>query len=141
MQTFERAYRIPPAIFKTWHYPVDVQIDVPDLKPGEKELVIGFEIAKKPADQQKTYFRAKAPETMQLGELYYHFINDYNDAQSETTIEFADSHKDPHEWWFIVKPKWSIGQRILDPEISVRENGIKENTVIICERIENPTQR
>ena len=140
MQTFEAAYKIPPAVFKTWQYPLNNQIDVPDLKAGEKELVIGFEIGKKSSDRKKTYFRAKAPELMTLGELYYHFINDYNEAQSETRIEYADEQHEPQQWWFRNKPKWYQAQRILDPEVSVRENGIKENTVIICERINNNHQ-
>lgn len=135
MQTFEAAYNIPAAVFKTWQYPLHTQIDVPDLKPGERELVIGFEIAKKQSDEKKAYFRAKAPEMMILGEFYYHFINDYNDAQSETPIEYVDEGNEPHQWWFRRKSKWYQQEKILDPEITVRENGIKENTVIICERI------
>ena len=137
MQTFEAAYKIPSARFKTWQYPLNAQLEVPLEKPGEKIVVIGFEIPKKLTDLKKTYFRAKGPETMPLGELYYHFINDYNEAQSETTIEYADEGYEPHEWWFRRKPKWYQVQRILDPEISVRENGVVENTVIICERLIN----
>jgi len=135
VQTFEAAYSIPAARFKTWQYPLNQQIEVPDDKPGEKLLVIGFEISKKSANLKRSYFRAKAPEGMMLGELYYHFINDYNDAQSETTIEYADAGFEPHDWWFRRKPKWYQSQKILDPYISVRENGIRENSVIICERI------
>ncbi len=135
VNTFEAAYSIPKAVFKTWQYPLDGQIDLPDENPREKLYVIGFEIAKKGTDVKKTYFRAKAPENMTLGDLYYHFINDYNDAQSETPIQYADEDKDSHFWWFRRKPKWYQWQKILDPEITVRENGITENTVIICERI------
>jgi hypothetical protein len=97
-------------------------------------LVIGFEIAKKTADSQKTFFRAKAPETIRLGELYYHFLNDYNEVQSESTIAFTDNTGQACEWWFRLKKKWWQSQRILDPDLSVRENGIQENAVIICER-------
>lgn len=135
VQTFEAAYNIPAAQFKTWQYPLHEQIEVPDDKPGEKLLVIGFEISKKSINLKRTYFRAKAPEGMMLGELYYHFINDYNDTQSETTIEYSTAGFEPHDWWFRRKPKWYQAQKILDPGISVRENGIKENSVIICERI------
>lgn len=136
MKTFDAAFGIPDAAFKTWKYPLNEQIDVPDEKPGEKILVIGFEIAKKPAVREMSYFRAKAPEGMMLGELYYHFINDYNDVQSETPIGYAEGAA-AHLWWFRRKPKWYQRQRILDPAISIRENGIKENEVIVCERISN----
>lgn len=134
--TFEAAYNIPDPVFASWIYPVHEQIDLPDEKPNEKLLVIAFEIAKKTSSPDKTSFRAKGPETMKLGDLYYHFINDYNELHSETTIEFADDHYESHEWWFRIKPKWFQSQRILDPELTIRENKIKENSVIICERFQ-----
>lgn len=136
LQTFDAAYSIPSAVFKTWKYPNN-PIDLPDEKSGEKILIIGFEIAKNPTDLAKTYFRAKAPESMNLGELYYHFINDYNEAKSETTIKYTDDSSASVDWWFRRKPRWYQRQRILDPYITIRENGIKENTVVICERINN----
>lgn len=135
MHTFDAAYNIPEAIFKTWEYPLSSPIDVPDEDPREKIVVMGFSIAKKETDSRKTFFRAKAPEGMRLGELFYHFINDYNDEQSETPIAFADKGHEPYTWWFRIKPKWYQFQRILDPDISIRENKIKENSVIICERL------
>lgn len=121
-------------MFATWYYPV-TPIELPDEKANEKILVIAFEIAKTPADKLKTNFRAKGPDSMLLGELYYHFLNDYNDIQSETPIEYVDAENNPQEWWFRVKPKWYQGQRILDPQLSIRDNQIRENSIIICERI------
>lgn len=135
LYTFEAAVNIPPPLFKTWQYPLGNPITLPDASYNEKILVIAFEINKKLADIMKTNFRAKAPETMKLGDLYYHFINDYNDQQSETTIQYADNDYTPHEWWFHLKQKWYHRHEILDPELTVRENLIKENSIIICERI------
>jgi len=140
LHAFDAAYTIPPAVYRTWHYPLHQPIDLPDEDPNERLLVIGFEIAKKAKGSERTYFRAKAPETMKLGELFYHFVNDYNDLHSETTIEYADDDFVPHEWWFRKKPKWYQFHKILNPDYSIRENGITENTVIICERTEATTQ-
>ena len=137
LHTFNAAFEIPQATFTTWSYPLSYQIDLPDENPAEKLYVIGFEIAKKNSDTKRAYFRAKAPESMKLGELYYFFINDYNELQSETPIEYATKDPEAYEWWFRIKRKWYQRQRILNPEITVRENRIKENTVIICERINN----
>lgn len=135
VHTFEAAYNIPAAVFPTWQYPLHKPIELPDENGSEKILVIGFEIAKKATDENKTYFRAKAPETMKLGDLFYHFINDYNALYSETTIQYTSSDYEPQEWWFYRKPKWHQLRKIFNPELSVRENGIKENTVIVCERL------
>ena len=134
VHSFHAAYKIPQANYATWQYP-DTPIDLPEEKPNERLLVIGFEIAKKATDTTKTYFRAKAPDGIFLGELFYHFINDYNELQSETPIQFEDNNGTPNEWWFRIKPKWYQFSRILDPQETVKANGIKENSVIICERI------
>ncbi|MEO6843523.1 MAG: TssN family type VI secretion system protein, partial [Ginsengibacter sp.] len=137
LHTFNAAYSIPSAEFAVWQYPVNNPIELPDESPGEKILVIAFEISKKKGDRIKTNFRAKGPETMKLCDLYYHFINDYNDSQSETPIVYAENDNSTYEWWFRRKKKWYQKNHIFDPELTIRENKIKENTVIICERNEN----
>ena len=133
--SFESAYNIPLPVFATWQYPIHAPIDLPDERVNEKLVVIAFMIAKGSNDKIKTNFRAKGPENMMLGELYYHFLNDYNELHSETTIDYADEDMNAQEWWFRVKPKWYQRNRILDPELSMRDNRIKEDTIIICERI------
>jgi len=133
--TFEAAYNIPASRFPSWQYPISNPIELPDERPNEKLLVIAFEICKKTSDKARTNFRAKGPETMKLGDLYYHFINDYNEFQSETPIQYSENEYSPFEWGFRTKPKWFQRNRILDPELTVRENKIRENSIIICERI------
>jgi hypothetical protein len=133
--TFRAAYHIPEPVFKTWQYPA-ISIDPPDENANEHLLVIGFDIPKKLMDK-KTFFRAKTPEAIVLGELFYHFMNDYNELQSETPIQYLDAKKEPVIWWFRLKRKWYQINKVLDPSITVRENGIKENSVIICEQLIN----
>jgi hypothetical protein len=133
--TFQSAYSIPPPLYNTWKYPVDEPINLPEDDPREKLLVIGFEIAKKHTDEKRTYFRAKAPEGIYLGDLFYFFLNDYNEVQSETQIQFVNQNYEPFDWIFRLKTKWYQGQKILDPALTVKDNGIKENSVIICERV------
>ena len=138
LHTFNAAYRIPGAVFTTWQYPLGKPLDPPEERENERLLVIGFEIGKKQSDLKKTYFRARAPEEIKLGELFYHFINDYNELQSETPIQFIDPANMPYEWWFRLKPKWYQRQRIIDPFVTVKGNAVNENSVIICERILKP---
>ena len=138
--SFQAAYEIPATTFPVWTYPLHKPIELPDPEdmPNERIVVIGFEIAKREADGRKTYFRAKGPESMKLGEFFYHFMNEYNENYSQTPIEYLNRGYEPHEWWFARKPRWFQLQKIYNPELSIRENGIKENTVIICERIYHP---
>jgi len=71
--SFQAAYEIPTPVFPTWQYPVYESIELPEPNRKERILVIAFEVAKRAADSRKTYFRVGAPETWQLGELFYHF--------------------------------------------------------------------
>jgi hypothetical protein len=135
--SFEAAYDIPPARFPTWKYPVDKPAELLIAGDDERELIIGFEVAKKAGDDSKDYFRIRAPETWQLSTLFYHFINEYNNPDNKTIIEYTDKADDPYEWWFYKKQKWYQGGKILNPEFSIRESGIRENAVIICERLLN----
>ncbi len=131
--TIAAAGKIPSARFPTWHYPISSPPELPDEKEGERVFVIGFEIAKNAGDTQRTFFRAKAPEHMLLGDLYYHFINDYNELQSETPIQYME-HGTVHTWYFRTKPKWYGFSRILNAGKTVGNVGIRENSIIICER-------
>ncbi len=132
--TFKAGYDIPYPVYSTWEYPLLQPLELPDEKENEKLYVIGFQIAKSSVDKEPTYFRAKAPAEMLLGELFYHFINDYNEVQSETPIEYKAGEDVPHAWYFRTRPKWYAFSMILDPGKTVDQNRIKENTVIICER-------
>jgi len=134
LQTFDAAMDIPLPAYTTWQYPVKT-IELPDEKENEHLYVIGFEIPKKKSDGKKTYFRAKAPENMLLGDLFYHFINDYNDLYSETPIEYLNDNI-AQNWVFRTKPRWNRFSKILNPSLPVNENRIRENTVIICERVD-----
>lgn len=135
--SFQAAYDIPATKFPTWEYPLHKPIAVPDEEEdrGTRKLVIAFEIANKPTDYKRTNFRAKGPETMKLGDLFYHVINENNHRYSQAKIEYTDKNHEPYEWWFRRKPKWYQAQKIFNPELSLRENGVRENTIIICERV------
>lgn len=134
LYTFDAAVSIPPPVYTFWKYPVDNPIDLPDEDAKERLYVLGFEIPKKNTDTHRTYFTVKAPENMKLGDLFYHFINDYNEVQSETTIEYLNN-ENVNEWSFRKKPKWFNFSKILDANLTVRYNKLKENSVVICERI------
>ncbi|MEO6914879.1 MAG: TssN family type VI secretion system protein [Chitinophagaceae bacterium] len=140
LQSFQAAYDIPAASFPTWQYPLGKTEELPDIHDSDRVLIIGFEVAERETDARKIYFRLRAPETWQLGTLFYRFINEYNDAETKTRIEYIDRDDNVYEWWFYRKPKWYELRKILHPGFSIRESGITENTVIVCERLlKNPT--
>ncbi len=134
-QTFQRATSIPPKILKEWFYPAGQEIEEPEDSKMKNLLVISFEFQKQITDQRITNFRAKAPVDMEMGQLFYYFINDYNERHPNSKVQFMDVKGAPHGWIFYKKPKWySIITSYIDAEKTIFNNNIRENDVIICSR-------
>ncbi len=138
---FRLVMSIPYPVYTNWEYPLNHPLDPPEDNQSEKLLVIGFELPKTLASTSRTYFRGKTPESIHLGDMFYHFINDYNELQSETPIQIADERNEPLVWFMRLKPKWYQRSKVLNPNVTVRENGIKENSVIICEHFVNEPEK
>jgi hypothetical protein len=135
MRTFKKAIAIPPKILKEWHYPVTEEIEEPDDSKLKNLLVISFEFQKRLHENRITNFRAKAPSDMEFGELFYYFINDYNERHPDSKVEYINGSGTPHGWIFYKKPRWySISTQYIDVDKTIFNNNIKENDVIICTR-------
>ncbi|MFY0254482.1 TssN family type VI secretion system protein [Chitinophaga sp. 30R24] len=134
-KTFERMMAIPVKLQQWWQYPMYKEIPEVNEEEMRDLIVIGLEMEKAPKDKSRTYFRARTPIKMDLGDLFYHFINDYNDRYPDMPIDFVDSTGQPYGWVFHLKPRWFGSAKMLDPQKAVFMNGIKENSVIICNRI------
>lgn len=136
--TFRRAMEIPPRIMKQWHYPVQQPIEDPDEAKLKNLLLISFEFQKKGDEHWFTNFRAKAPTDMELGQLFYYFINDYNERHPQERIHYVNGHGDPCGWMFYKKPRWyTVFTRYMDADRTIFTNSIRENDVIVCARIIN----
>lgn len=136
--TFLKAGKIPPKVIKLWAYPVHEEIEEPDESSLRNLLVISFEFQKQIGDRHYTNFRAKAPTDMEFGQLFYFFINDYNERHPNSRIQFVNGTGEPHGWIFFKKPKWySLITEYIDPEKTIYINNIRENDVIICSRSPN----
>ncbi|SMD44134.1 hypothetical protein SAMN00777080_2749 [Aquiflexum balticum DSM 16537] len=135
-RSFYNAMEIPERIFKLWHYRVSEDIEEPDESKLKNLLLVSFLIQKKMGDKLQTHFRAKAPLDMDFGQLFYYFINDYNERHPHEKIEFLDDSGEPFGWIFYKKPEvYSIQRNYLDAEKTIFNNSVKENNVIICKRI------
>ncbi len=134
-QTFLKAVAIPPGIIKQWKYPFDQHIVDPDESKFRNLLVISFEFQKQTTDNHFTNFRAKAPADMEFGQLFYFFINDYNERHPSAKINYVSQTGEPHEWIFYKKPRWhSIFTEYIDTDKTIFNNKIRENDIIICSR-------
>jgi hypothetical protein len=134
--TFISAVSIPLKIYAKWFYPVHEEVEDPDEDKMKNMLVISFEFQKKKTDTHYTNFRAKAPADMEFGQLFYYFINDYNERHPQGKIEFLNEQANPAGWVFYKKPKWySFNTRYIDSGKSFFINHIRENDIIVCQRV------
>ena len=134
MQALNRYLLIPGRIFRKWYYPSGKEISDPQDSELVSLLVVSFEFHKKMNDPEITTFRAKAPAHMVFGRLFYYFINDYNERHREGPIAFLDSEDRPYGWVFY-KTNWLGRKRYIDPDQIIMDNRVRENSVIICQRI------
>lgn len=135
-ETVNQLLLVPPKVYKKWFYPLNERIDDPSDDELANPIVISFVFSKNEQAAEVTTFRAKAPVGMTLGKLFYFFINDYNDRHPESRIAFLNSEGEPHGWVFLkIKNKLFGSKDAIDPETSIYSNNIKENDVLICNRI------
>lgn len=135
---YEYATLIPVPIYKKWLYPLGENIKDPTAKELENPLVISFEFKKQEFITDLTNFRVKAPESMEFGKLFYFFINDYNERHPESQINFlTENENEPHGWIFYFKPNWWSSLKHINFSKTVSGNNIREDNVIICQRVES----
>lgn len=135
-QTFQMALEIPPKVLNQWYYPVHEPKEDPDESKLKNMLLISFEFQKAPNEPYFTNFRARAPVDMDLGELFYYFINDYNERHPNGHIHYSNGTGKPHGWMFYKKPKWyTILTWYMDADKTIFLNRIRENDIIVCARI------
>lgn len=133
--TFKKAMEIPPKLLKQWVYPVHKEVGEPNEEDMINLSVIAFEFRKQLNTPYYTNFRARAPKDMQFGQLFYYFINDYNERHPQGKIQFVNGSGEPFGWVFYKKPRWySLFPRYIDAEETTFSNRIKENDIIICSR-------
>jgi hypothetical protein len=137
-KTIDELIKVPPKVFKLWYYPVDQNVEDPSDDELENPVVISFIFKKNNESSELTTFRAKAPVNMNVGRLFYFFINDYNDRHPEAAISYLDENHVPYGWIFKkVRIKLLGLKEVIDPDSSIYSNEIRENDLLYCRRIYN----
>jgi FMN-dependent NADH-azoreductase len=74
---------------------------------------------------------------MPFGDLFYIFISDYNESHPQNTIEVTDLQQASYPWIFYKKTAWWKSARYVDPDLTFQDNGIVNNDIIFCQRVNN----
>jgi hypothetical protein len=135
-QAFRFFFQIPSPFYKSWYYPLNEEMPDLDMIDLSQIEVVQFVFSKNPQDRTKTSFTSKAPLNMTLGQLFFIFINDYNDKNSQQPIHFLKSPDQPYGWFFYRKKKWFNQKEFLDPDLSFRNNSIQPSEFIYAYRVD-----
>lgn len=136
-ETIIKLAGMPSKEFKTWQYPIGQNIEDPSDAELDNPIVISFVFMKSTITQETATFRAKAPAGMDLGRLFYFFINDYNGRHPEGPISYSNEKNEADPWvFFKLKNKLFRIKEPLDQDSSISTNNIRENDVLICKRVD-----
>jgi hypothetical protein len=135
-KTADELMNVPDKAYKLWYYPVKHSFEDPSEQELENPVIISLIFMKNERSSDLTTFRVKAPVGMKFGQLFYYFINDYNDRNPEGTISYMTDNLEPCGWIFKKVTRGIFGTKVvIDPESSVYSNEIKENDLLYCHRI------
>lgn len=126
---------IPFEIYKVWEYPVNADEINFDGMDFDRLLVLDIEFSKKPDAEERLRVKAKAPAEITLGDWFRKFIDDYNYKFPASTIEYFRNDGAAHSWVFYCKKSFFHRRRLLDPELTITENKIKEHVKITSKRV------
>ena len=126
--------RIPVSVYKSWYYPLNEEMPDLDMIDLSQMEVVQFVFSKRSQDPTQTNFTSKAPLNMKLGQLFFIFINDYNDKNAQQPIGYLRSEEQPFGWLFYRKRKWFNQKQFFDADLSVHENNIQPNEIIYAIR-------
>ncbi len=135
--SFIKAVAIPAKIYHTWAMDL-IAGEYPEISDEEyKELIVITLVFQKSHDSlNRTEFRARAPIRIDFGRMFYFFVNDYNLRNIDSPINMVGEDGTAQNWVFYLKPAWYGTSKYVDPKLPLYMNGIEENSVIICERVD-----
>jgi hypothetical protein len=135
-QVYQFFFQIPAPVYKSWYYPLNEEMPDLDMIDLSQIEVVQFVFSKNPQDTTQTNFTSKAPLNMTLGQLFFIFINDYNDKNAQHPIEYLKSAQEPFGWLFYRKKKWFNQKHFFDADLSFHNNSIKPNEFIYAVRVD-----
>ncbi|MBP6311696.1 MAG: hypothetical protein KA408_05460 [Flavobacteriales bacterium] len=134
---YQRAMLVEDKQYPLWYFPKNHK----EKEPVWAEPFVHLHMRFVPDRRQGSskLIETKLPLQWNFGQGVYLFIEDYNEHRSPDAPIKELRHDDNSLGWLFSVPRKiggiKIGQRYLDPELSVQENRIEENTEVHFSRI------
>jgi len=134
-KTFTYSLIIPNLHYKEWYYPLGAEIEFPDEVDERMQVVIKIELQKSATSTDIISDNAFAPLRLDFGTFFTYFSFDHNEKYPGNKIVPRDEEGKPQAWLFYKKRKWWQKKHMIDPALTINENGIVEHDTIIAERV------
>jgi hypothetical protein len=138
ISTASAAVDIPPKVYSRWYYPSDPSMmEVPDsIWENPSKITLIFELTRSMDTTEAVLLRVQAPGLISMGLLFANSLADWNDRSPGNQILAHDNMGIAYGWNFYLESKSIFqGRQYLDPELSIRENGLSESDRVIAVRV------
>ncbi len=138
LKCYEFMIQIPEEVYTKWFYPIGQgENDLPEeLLDDTNVVIIEFRMLQNTnEDSELIKSRSRLPLKIEFSKFFPAFLEQFNDRNPGRKIQFMDANNEPHGWNFYLLPKWWQFKTYINPQLTIRENGIKENSIIIAERV------
>ena len=73
---------------------------------------------------------------MNFSDWFVSFIANYNMKFEDSPIQYSNYEGEPHGWIFYTKGNFFTGKKYIDPDITIKDNKLKENIAVVAKRVE-----
>lgn len=135
--SFAKMLLIPPTRYLTWNYP-DAGTDIPDHSSENPQdmVVVAWRITRTLASKKVVVLKAKAPSGIPFGHVFYKLIEDYNQHHAQDDAIEGYDLEQSYGWVFFLETEWHRQSKGIKPLETLNANGIRDNDVIFCMRME-----
>lgn len=133
--SFNYYQQIAQDIFKIWYFPEHAdEIDFEEIDTNTI-FMLELEYSKSIDDPRLINTKLRAPVSMNFGDWFRSFIENYNYKYDSDPIHFRTQDNSPQGWMFYVKPSFLGSAKFIDPDITIAQNKISEKNIIIAKRV------
>lgn len=140
--TFRAAVGFSPKRYDLWYYPKNYR-EQQHTWNRDRIVIANFHFKRKQQEDLITTVNVKLPEDAELGELIYLFIKDYNENRFPNAPITNLRTDDGKVGWLFRKPRYVFrkqrklvwSQAILDPKLTIGQNGITRDSDVYFDRV------
>ena len=133
LQSWASYISIPEQQYKLWYYSETPATDKGVIYLGN--MTMQFKVLNSYMKYGEKLKPVIAPGRMKLGNVFYHFLKHQKNTD-EYSAEYKEQYHHSFGWSFYVEYLGGWNKRYLDPELTLTENGLKENSSIVARPVE-----